>query len=224
MQGALKACGWPEAAGRCQQDASEAFSFIMDTLEFPALTLKTDVFHGGKEDVDDDHRFVKERMLEVAIPEEFEDKQIHLEDCLEYHFNSRIEVRRALERRASVDNTKLRNSIDSAKGSSSHVHSVEIDGSQPSTPLTPVPQSPLPLYSPSRRSVSKPGVSSGVQDQYLSEKSEGPDIPPIPEDNKYKNRSRADSTAKTMTVPAWQFFRLLRRIKVLGSMNQLTWI
>ena len=210
------ACGWPEAAGRCQQDASEAFSFIMHTLELPTITLKSDIFHSGKEEVDDDHRFITERILEVAIPEEFGDSPIRLEDCLEYHFNSRIEVKRALERRAPSDATKPRNSIDSSKGYSSHIQSVEVDPSQPTTPLTPVPESPLPPYSPLRKTMSRPGVSSTSQDQYLSEKCEGPGIPLTQKDmDSHISRPRAESTAKTMIMmPAWQFFSLIRTIKV----------
>lgn len=98
MQEALSECGWPEAANLCQQDASEAFTFVTEKLELPLLTLKMDIYHTGKEDVADDHKFINERLLEVAIPPEHEDgTAITLEECLEAYFNNKIEVKRYLQ-------------------------------------------------------------------------------------------------------------------------------
>ncbi|KKY20553.1 putative ubiquitin c-terminal hydrolase family protein [Diplodia seriata] len=104
LQEALAQCGWEDAAQLNQQDASEAFTFITGQLELPLLTLKMDIYHTGKEDVADDHRFVNERLLEVAIPEDnpHSDEPIKLEECLEIYFNNRIEVRRHLERRSTL--------------------------------------------------------------------------------------------------------------------------
>ena len=48
----------------------------------PLLTLKMDIYHTGREDKEDDHKFVNERLLEVAIPEPEEGRVITLEDCL----------------------------------------------------------------------------------------------------------------------------------------------
>ena len=67
MQAALAECGWSAAAEHEQQDTSEAFSFITGQLELPLLTLKMDLYHTGKEDPNDDHKFVNERLLEVAV-------------------------------------------------------------------------------------------------------------------------------------------------------------
>ena len=83
-------CGWSDAANLHQQDASEAFTFITEKLELPLLTLKMDIYHTGKEDLTDDHKFINERLLEVAIPEAVEGQTITLEDCLESYFNNRI--------------------------------------------------------------------------------------------------------------------------------------
>jgi hypothetical protein len=86
-----------------QQDVSEAFSFITDKLALPLLTLKMDVYHTGKE-VNDDHRIVRERLLQVAIPENPEEgTEIRLEDCLESYFNNKVEVKRHLQRRNTIN-------------------------------------------------------------------------------------------------------------------------
>jgi hypothetical protein len=110
LQEALAACGWEEAANLEQQDTSEAFSFITEKLELPLLTLKMDIFHTGKEDDKDDHKFVQERLLEVAVPDDAErERPIRLEDCLESYFNNQVEVVRRLER------SNTRSSVKSAR-------------------------------------------------------------------------------------------------------------
>src|ERR1700761_4092189 len=100
-------CGWKDASKMKQQDVSEAFSFITDKLALPLLTLKMDVYHTGKDD-SDDHRIVKERLLDVAIPDPPEDAPesgytMKLEDCLENYFNNKVEVKRYLQRRNTVN-------------------------------------------------------------------------------------------------------------------------
>ena len=132
MQDALAECGWEDAAKLRQQDASEAFTFITEKLELPLLTLKMDIYHTGKEDVSGDHKFVNERLLEVAIPEPEDGKTVTLEDCLESYFNNRIEVKRHLERRNTVGSTK---SVDSlAKGFTTHVETVELSPTPSASP------------------------------------------------------------------------------------------
>lgn len=83
LQDSIATCGWEEAANLRQQDASEAFTFITEKLDLPLLTLKMDVAHGGKEAADDDHRFVSERLLNLAIPDAPEGEPVKLESCLE---------------------------------------------------------------------------------------------------------------------------------------------
>lgn len=108
-----------------QQDVSEAFTFITDALDHPLLTLKMDVYHPGKED-NDDHRIVRERLLDVAIPESPEDGSvIRLEDCLESYFNNKVEVKRHLQRRNTIQSFRsmdkgqviMTESIESRPGS-----------------------------------------------------------------------------------------------------------
>lgn len=103
LQEALGDCGWDAARKLAQQDVSEAFTFITDRLALPLLTLKMDVYHTGKEDTDD-HRIVRERLLDVAIPEPPDDgSSINLEDCLENYFNNKVEVKRHLQRRNTIN-------------------------------------------------------------------------------------------------------------------------
>ena len=169
------------------------------------LTLKMDIFHMGKSEADDDHRFVRERLLEVAIPEESSDgKQITLEDCLETYFNSRIEVKRYLERRGTLNSMRSRPSLDTSKEHALHIESLEVDDSQPSTPLANVPQSPLPPYSSRQR------APSLIQESYISEKNENSDMAPLQDGANQHSRPRAGTIRKEVMMPAWQFFSLIR--------------
>lgn len=129
LQEALRDCGWAEAAKLEQQDTSEAFGFITEKLELPLLTLEMDIFHEGGADDKDDHKFVKERLLEVAVPAAPANGQpVQLEDCLEDHFNTRVEVVRRLERRDTLQRSNTRGStisslskVDEKSSASDHV-------------------------------------------------------------------------------------------------------
>lgn len=188
LQEALAQCGWEEAAQLCQQDASEAFTFITGQLELPLLTLKMDIYHTGKEDIADDHRFVNERLLEVAIPEDnpHSDEPIKLEECLEIYFNNRIEVRRHLERRNTLQSVQEN---EAGQGSSEksnvvHVETVEV-ASGSDSPAAPTYNS---IFS-ERHTEGEPSDRKT------------PDGP---------GRPRAASLAKKeITMPAWQFFSLI---------------
>jgi len=209
LQEALATCGWQEAAEQRQQDASEAFSFITEKLELPMLTLKMDIFHTGKEEANDDHKFVQERLLEVAIPDEPADgKVITLEDCLEIYFNSRIEVKRYLERRATMSSMRSRWSVTSQKAQALHIETVELDESQPSTPLSARPQSPLPAYSPVRPAAGRDRTPSIIQEHYVSEKADMGEF--LSDEKSDRGRPRAGTLRKEVMMPAWQFFSLIR--------------
>ena len=193
-----------------QQDASEAFSFITETLALPLLTLKMDIFHTGKEEESDDHRFVNERLLEVAVPEEPQDGRIiTLEECLENYFNNKIEVKRYLERKNTMRSVPSQLSLDSYKASASHIETLELDESS-STPLSPSAPSTFPT-SPTRKFSLRQRAPSLIQEYVLSEKHEPFGLSSsIEEKGGISGRPRAGSVRQVM-MPAFQFFSLLRK-------------
>ncbi|KAF3925954.1 hypothetical protein ABW20_dc0106534 [Dactylellina cionopaga] len=201
IQNSLAECGWKEAAHKQQQDASEAFTFIAETLEMPLLTLKMDIAHGGLDIPDDDHKFINERLLNVAIPSESEvEGPITLERCLEEYFNNRVDVQRKLEQRAvsataetPIDSLLLdeKSPIDSflldekLPINGSHIEYADL-GSAPPTPSTPS------------------GPKTLERKNSLLRTIEGNSKHGAP-----KQRNRAQSVRKEITIPAWQFFNLL---------------
>lgn len=204
IQASIAECGWQEAADLHQQDASEAFTFITGKLELPLLTLKMDIFHSGKEDTADDHKFINERLLEVAIPEASagENKDITLEECLEEYFNNRVEVRRYLERRSTMNSIK--SPIDSKlKAAAIHVETVEVDPE--SSPVTPIASTPS--GHPSRPTARSRGQSI-IQERYGPVRTvSGSTLNQVNTDT--SGRSRAGSLRKTVMMPGWQFFSLI---------------
>jgi hypothetical protein len=159
-----------------------------------------DIYHTGKEDVNDDHRFINERLLEVAIPEPIEGHTVTLEDCLESYFNNRIEVKRYLERQNTVGSVKSAESL--VKGTCTHVETVEL-----STPTTSSPTAMSPLATPITtvaetplREPSRYRRSSIIQQKYF----------PDPEKNGDLTQDGRGSYRKEVMMPAWQFFSLIR--------------
>ena len=216
LQEALVKCGWKEAGGLRQQDASEAFTFITGKLALPLLTLKMDIFHTGKEDVADDHKFVNERLLDVAIPEEPTDgTTVTLEDCLEAYFNNRIEVKRYLQRRGTLDSTRSRGSIDSNKANAFHVETAEVEDSPPASPASTYRQSNASAPSPLRPMLNRKRMPSIVQERYFDEKAEKSENRPANGNGvSQTSRQRAGSIRKEIMMPAWQIFSLIRRSSI----------
>ena len=218
LQDALGKCGWEEATLLRQQDASEAFTFITGALELPLLTLKMDIYHTGREDKEDDHKFVNERLLEVAIPEVGGDEVITLEDCLEQYFNNRIEVKRFLQRHNTFGSVRsVSYEKESEKSGSTHIEVVEVSSASNSpivsTPTTLTPVSPMRPLDGRRRADSifserytargaareKKGFDEKRHlDEMLSNSSGG--------------RPRSASLRKEVMMPAWQFFSLIRKL------------
>ncbi|CAK3941448.1 Hypothetical predicted protein [Lecanosticta acicola] len=227
LQEALTECGWEDAVRLKQQDPSEAFTFITGQLELPLLTLKMDLHHAGKEDPQDDHKFINERLLEVAILEEPPEGSdvITLEDCLEHYFNNRIEVKRHMENQrrntlksASMDSPNTPTSpTKMEKESGIHVEVAEVP--QQSTSGTPTVQTPVaetatqstqtkdpfarvrPIYGRKR------GDSIFSQRKVILEGVD-PDQKVDPE-AQIPDRERKLSTRTEVLMPAWQFFKLL---------------
>ncbi|KAL2370616.1 ubiquitin C-terminal hydrolase [Blastomyces gilchristii SLH14081] len=218
VQDALAQCGWNAAALPQQQDVSEAFTFITEKLNLPLLTLKMDIFHTGKEEAGDDHKFINERLLEVAIPSETVDgKPITLEDCLEMYFNNRIDVKRYLERR---DTGMSANSIDSmAKGSFVHVETTDLGtSSQTASPIsvssffsksTQVTDSPSPLHEnpPPTRPNWRFRSTSIIEERFIPEDSLKENEGSI--NRVTPNKARKGSIRKEVMMPAWQIFSLI---------------
>jgi len=129
LQDAIADTGWPDARVLRQQDASEAFSFIADSLELPSTTVKTDLFHVGKE-LQEDHKFVQERLFTVSIPPVEGDSIVRIEDLLVGHFfNNKIQVKRPLQRRSTMRSIR-------SIGEKNHVVRIEVveSSSQVTTP------------------------------------------------------------------------------------------
>ncbi|KAE8145960.1 ubiquitin C-terminal hydrolase family protein [Aspergillus avenaceus] len=203
LQDALAECGWEDAARLRQQDTSEAFTFITEKLELPLLTLKMDIYHTGKEDASDDHKFINERLLEVAIPEPEDGKAVTLEDCLESYFNNRIEVKRYLERRNTVSSMK---SVDSlSKGFTAHVETIEVSPSPSASPTTLTPPIRLDEITPisSVTEANGPETPRLRRDSILQER-----FVPESEDGQTMSQRRG-SYRKEVMMPAWQFFSLI---------------
>lgn len=228
LQDSLAACGWDDAGKLQQQDPSEAFTFITGQLELPLLTLKMDLYHTGKEDPQDDHKFVNERLLEVAILERplEGNSVITLEDCLEHYFNNRIEVKRHLEnqRRNTLKSANM-NPLESPtkveKDSGVHVEVAEM--TSPDTPIvqTPVaetPATPSQSKDPLERIRPTSGRKRGnsIFSQRKVELIEGKDPekgtsddPNAPPGSDLPTKERKLSTRTEVLMPAWQFFKLL---------------
>lgn len=205
IQESLAECGWEDARELHQQDASEAFTFITEKLNLPLLTLKMDIYHTGKQD-NDDHKFIKERLLEVAIPTLDNGEhpaEIRLEDCLEEYFNNRIEVKRYLERRNTLQSTKSNDKAMEA-GMAVHVETLEIDP-EVSTPVTPL--SSMSGYIP-QRPVNRHRAPSIIQERYIPDRAEKVGSP-LNDPKSPTGRLRTGSIRKEVLMPAWQFFSLI---------------
>ena len=220
IQHALVDCGWKEAGRHQQQDPSEAFTFITGQLELPMLTLKMDMYHTGKEDPHDDHKFVNERLLEVAILDEAPDGRdvITLEDCLEHYFNNRIEVKRYREyqRRNTLKSASLAEGATKIeKASGTHVEVFEV----PETPVAESPAAPTPaVESPIATSSGlRPTLGRKRQDSIFSQrkievfKGIDPEASVNPDDASpgQDSKLRKMSMRTEVLMPAWQFFKLL---------------
>ncbi|PNS18526.1 hypothetical protein CAC42_5065 [Sphaceloma murrayae] len=229
VQAALAECGW-EAANRLeQQDTSEAFTFITGQLELPLLTLKMDLYHTGKEDPNDDHKFVNERLLEVAILERpVEGKSaVTLEDCLEHYFNNRVEVKRHLERQRrqsvkrndeldrQVTNDSLERQDTQDKLPDLHIETIEIADYAADSPTTPAPATPATeITKKGPVEQLRPSMGRTRADSIFSQRKVKVTEPEkIMEDSgsvsSVQTRKTKASTRTEVLMPAWQFFKLL---------------
>ncbi|KFG78763.1 ubiquitin hydrolase family protein [Metarhizium anisopliae] len=241
IQESLSDCGWADAKLLEQQDTSEAFAFLTETLQLPLLSLQVDLFHQGKGDKDD-HKVVYERLLNLAIPSDPDGKGIKLEDCLEEYFNARVDVLRDHEeaKKGSMDDKgdgspllsqNTIRLIRSEEAGTSPLVASPVD-------LTPSQQS---FGNPMERSMSEASASHSV---YRVHSQDGPShenqgteegSPTSPnarirstsviqrvvlhddgrptgtegEVMKKRAKRKGSTVVKAVTIPAWQFFRLI---------------
>jgi hypothetical protein len=188
--------------------------------------LKMDIYHTGKEDESDDHKFVNERLLEVAIPPEPTDGQpLTLEDCLEAYFNNMIEVKRHMGRRNTASSIRSMDSLSISKGSTAHVEAVEIE----TTPTLSPTQSSTPRveklshwssfseFTESLGTSRTPGRRSSIVQERFFPDSNSSDDTNTEDSNLEKEpdavtRPRRGTYKKEVMMPAWQFFSLIRTV------------
>ncbi|KAK4680151.1 hypothetical protein QC764_210520 [Podospora pseudoanserina] len=216
IQESLAACGWKEAQLLEQQDTSEAFAFITETLQLPLLTLQVDLFHQGKGDVDD-HKVVHERLLNLAVPPDPSGKGIKLEDCLEEYFNNKVDV--------------LRDSLDEKKGGFSTPKNTLLGTTDEDT-ATPtdnggssklqrrwtlqetITHSPVSMTNPTLEAAAEsPAVSrnrsTSIIQRIVVKNEEDPASNGEAESTSPKHKRKISTIVKAVTIPAWQFFRLI---------------
>lgn len=227
IQNTLAECGWTDAKFLEQQDTSEAFNFITETLELPLLSLKVDLFHQGKTD-EDDHKIIYERLLNLAVPPDPDGKGIKLEDCLEEYFNAQVDVfRDSLDEKAAAREAQ---NPDGRLLSRTSIPPVNDQDTATTTTPTNIEAeaeaTPQPLASPQRASIShtltnesqassssappplRPRAATVIQrvilDEYGRATSDS-NLSPL-----QRTTTKGSVVVKAVTIPAWQFFRLMR--------------
>ena len=166
--------------------------------------MKTDLFHQGKHDKDD-HKFITERLLDVAVPEEAPtDTPLPLEKCLEEYFNNKVEVRRELQRRNTLKEGK--GSSEKDKDAAAQVETKEVEDGV---------ESPLPVDAPGWPSTSRPlqlrERAMSIFSERKMEVVEGVEAPQADDDGSAKKpqTQRKTSVRKEVAMPAWQFLNLI---------------
>lgn len=204
--------GWADAGELRQQDASELFTFLTGKLELPLLTLKVDLYHTGRDDANDDHKFVNERLLEIPIPpDRVENNAITLEECLEAYFNNHVEVKRYLERQNS--NIGKPNPAErDLKTAVAHVECIDessITSSPVSTPLeinTPEVSTPEIAVSEVQ---TRAKANSIIQKRWVSEDSDEPLSRQNSNQPPRQLSERKGSIRHEVMMPALQVFSLI---------------
>ncbi|OHE91073.1 ubiquitin carboxyl-terminal hydrolase [Colletotrichum orchidophilum] len=220
IQDALADCGWSDAKLLEQQDTSEAFAFVTETLQLPLLQLQVDLFHQGKNDKDD-HKLVYERLLNLAVPPDSEGKGIKLEDCLEEYFNTQVDVLRDShedKKEAERMTPNNANSIRIVTQENEQEAGAQDTLSASPTQLSPVLErrwttSQTPNGAPvspssSSRPTPRHRSTSVIQRVVLEEKEKGKDAD-TSTTMLEKARQTSSTVVKAVTIPAWQFFRLI---------------
>ncbi|KXH39007.1 ubiquitin carboxyl-terminal hydrolase [Colletotrichum salicis] len=224
IQDALAECGWSDAKLLEQQDTSEAFAFVTETLQLPLLQLQVDLFHQGKNDKDD-HKLVYERLLNLAVPPDSEGKGIRLEDCLEEYFNTQVDVlrdshedKKEAERIApntatngirivTQENELEAGAQDTLSASPAQLSPVLERRWTASQAPNGAPESPSSSSRPTPRHRSTSVIQRVVLEEKDKDKDKGKGTEPST--MLEKARRTSSTVVKAVTIPAWQFFRLI---------------
>lgn len=210
IQDALAACGWKDAQMLEQQDTSEAFAFITETLQLPLLPLQVDLFHQGKGDVDD-HKVVYERLLNLAVPADPEGKGIKLEDCLEEYFNTKVDVSRdnVEEKGRLTPRSTIRFIDENEEEEAESLDQVDMESVQRRWTMADPPNS---TASNSTSEPVRPSVRSRSTSiiQRIVLDDEGNPTDSDSASLMQKAKKKGSTVVKAVTIPAWQFFRLIR--------------
>ncbi|KAK4204333.1 ubiquitin carboxyl-terminal hydrolase-domain-containing protein [Triangularia verruculosa] len=216
IQESLAACGWKEAELLEQQDTSEAFAFITETLQLPLLKLQVDLFHQGKGDKDD-HKVAYERLLNLAVPPDPSGKGIKLEDCLEEYFNNKVDVLRdSLEEKkggfSTPKNTLLGTTEEDAQTPTDNGESSKLQRRW--TMQETITHSPISMTSPTLESATteSPAVLRNRSTSIIQRivvKDEEDSASGEAECSPRKHKRKISTIVKAVTIPAWQFFRLI---------------
>lgn len=183
-----------------------------------------DIYHTGKEEHADDHKFVNERVLEVAVPPDpGNGKGIPLEDCLEDYFNNRIEVVRGLERTNTHNSARTNSESEKLEKGTPNLEVASINWSPAQTPTSIPEDCTEPLASTSRATSPLPTqpslqqhASGLIRRRWMNEDDTDDDClsegdPSNPQHNLTRKRS---VMRKEVLMPAWQFFSLIRQFSV----------
>lgn len=220
----MAACGWKEAQDLEQQDTSEAFAFITETLQLPLLTLKVDLFHQGKKD-DADHKVVFERLLNLGVPADTEGKGVKLEDCLEEYFNTQVDVLRdSLDEKIAAERPTATSSPLSTETPNTPIIPIKVnDGNKEEDADAESDDEPEPPHI-ERRWTTTPNPQAGGSQAVRPHRSRTESIIQrvvLDEEGKptesdaaslFQRTKKRASVVKAVTIPAWQFFKLIRKL------------
>lgn len=171
----------------------------------------------------DDHKVVYERLLNLAVPADPEGKGVKLEDCFEDYFNTTVDVSRDnLEEKGSDDRPLLSprstvrmvhdspeeeaEALDHVDGAPLQRRWTAVDASEPSS-------STPDLERPNARHRSTSIIQRIVLDD------EGKPTDSDASSLIQKAKRKGSTVVKAVTIPAWQFFRLIRRFSCGISVN-----
>lgn len=174
--------------------------------------MQVDLFHQGKGDADD-HKVVYERLLNLAVPPDPEGKGVKLEDCLEEYFNTKVDVLRdSLEEKKAAEKVSL-----SAEPTIRLVTEAE-DLEETDNDPAPIqrrwtivePPAPAGSSSDPQRPTPRHRSASIIQRIVLDEEGKPTESDASSPSLLEKFKRQGSTVVKAVTIPAWQFFRLIR--------------